>query len=116
MRKRIIITAALALVCGCMSTNHTTTSKDGAVTKSSAAGFLVTVDGYEDQAVSPDGILTKTAVKRVAGDVAMMQAITEFAATVGKMMLMASGNTNIVIVPPPTNAVAGLGFAPRARK
>ena len=119
MKNRISLVAVIVLMAatvGCMSTKHKTTTSNGSVTESSATGLLVTVDGYEDQAVSPDGILTRTAVKRIAGDVEMMKAITDFAATMGKMMLMASGSTNAVIIAPVTNAVTSYGFAPRAPK
>ena len=118
--KRIISTAILAgaLCIGCMATKHKTTTCTGSITESSATGFLVTVDGYEDQAVSADGILTKTSVQKVAGDVAMMNAITEFTKTVTTALMLASGNTNFVFPADGTNSLPAVkrfgSFAPKA--
>ena len=117
--KRIISTVILAgaLCIGCMATKHKTTTCTGSVTESSATGFLVTVDGYEDQAVSSDGILTQTKVQKIAGDVAMVQAMTEFAKTMTTALMLASGNTNFVFQDG-TNSLPAVkrfgAFAPRA--
>ena len=112
---KLILSIAMAgLVCaGCATQIRSVTSKDGTVTTTKTTAFLQTIQGYSDQAVSPDGILYSTTIQNLTGDVQMVMALDQFAKDVASAAIVATGNTNII----GTNVVSvfsrPMGFAVR---
>jgi hypothetical protein len=93
--KKLLLTAAVALVCAGCATQTRSVTKDGVTTTTKTRMFLETIQGFDDKAVAADGsILYSTTIQNLTGDVQMVLAIDQLVQNVAKAALLASGNTN----------------------
>jgi hypothetical protein len=102
---------AVALCFGCTIATRTITATDGTVTKTRVSSFLTAVTGFKDVVASPDGVISSTSLDNYAGDVNSINAIGNLMMQGAKLAMLASGNTNVLVVVP-TNSVAPHYFKP----
>lgn len=88
----VILVALLSS--GCTAVKYLHTNKDGSSDSTTAGGLLITVDGLQTATADGSGYAHSTSVQKLTGDVQMVQALTSFVDSIGKLVVLSGGNTN----------------------